>query len=200
MRTFLIIVGILVLVFIIAQVVMAQSNNSIEKYPYDVVKQYEGFEIRKYEARNFSYVSMPRADYKTNSSQGFRMLAGYIFGGNEKEQKIAMTSPVAMDMNEGDSMQMMFMIPAEYNIEDLPNPNNSQVKFKTEPAKLVAAIAFGGWSDDEKIAENKSKLEALLNEAGIEHNGNFSYLGYNPPYELINRRNEVIVELKANQF
>lgn len=200
MKTFLIIVGILALVFIIVQVVMAQSNSKIEKYPYEVVKQYEGFEIRKYEARNFSYVSMPKADYKTNSSKGFRMLAGYIFGGNEKEKKIAMTSPVSMEMNEGDSMQMMFMIPAEYNIEDLPNPNNSQVKFKTEPAKLVAAIEFGGWSSDEKIAANKSKLEALLDKAGIEHNGNFSYLGYNPPYELINRRNEVIVELKANQF
>lgn len=186
--------------FVIVQIVMAQSTKNIEMYPYEVVKSYDGFEVRQYESRNFSYVSMPAASYKTNSSKGFRMLAGYIFGDNEKEEKIAMTSPVAMDMNDNDSMQMMFMIPSEYDINDLPKPKNGEVRFKTEPAKLVAAIQFGGWSSDERIEEHKQLLIALLAKEGIEHNGVFSYLGYNPPYELVNRRNEVIVELKAGQF
>jgi len=29
----------------------------------------------------------------------------------------------------------------------------------------------------------------------LENTGNFEYLGYNPPYQMVNRRNEVIVEL-----
>jgi hypothetical protein len=200
MKIFLITTGVIVLLFLIVQVVMAQTTSNIEMYPYEVLESYDDFEVRKYETRNFSYVSMPAASYKTNSSKGFRMLAGYIFGDNEGDQKIAMTSPVAMDVNDKDSMQMMFMIPAEYNLADLPTPKNGEVKFKTEPAKLVAAIQFGGWSNDDRIEEHKQKLIALLEKEGIEHTGKFSYLGYNPPYEVINRRNEVIVELVASQF
>ena len=55
------------------------------------------------------------------------MLAGYIFGGNETNQKIAMTSPVSMSMN--DSTEMKFMIPSNYELEDLPKPNNENIKF-----------------------------------------------------------------------
>jgi hypothetical protein len=29
----------------------------------------------------------------------------------------------------------------------------------------------------------------------LEHKENFEYLGYNPPYQMINRKNEVLVEL-----
>jgi len=194
------ILGVLVLIFAVAQVILAQTTQKIEEYPYVVVEKRDGYEIRRYESRNFTYVSMPKSDYKTNSSRGFRVLAGYIFGDNEANQKIAMTSPVTMDVSESDSMEMMFLIPAEYQIDELPNPSNRNVKFKTVPAKLVAALQFGGWSNDDKIAKHKAELETLLKRDGIQHNGNFSYFGYNPPYEVVNRRNEIIVELEPGQF
>jgi hypothetical protein len=60
----------------------------------------------------------------------------------------------------------------------------------------MAAITFGGWANDAKIAKYKSKLIALLAENKIKHTHNFSVLGYNPPYEVLVRRNEVIVELE----
>jgi hypothetical protein len=37
----------------------------------------------------------------------------------------------------------------------------------------------------------------LLEKHGLKHRGNFSYMGYNPPYEMLNRRNEVVVELTS---
>ena len=43
------------------------------------------------------------------------MLAGYIFGGNDREQKIAMTSPVVMEMDS--TMTMKFLVPAQYTME-----------------------------------------------------------------------------------
>jgi len=189
------VVVVLVLLFLAVQGVLAQSSSRIEMYPYTVVQQFDDFEIREYEARNFSYVTIPKSSYNEHSSQGFRMLAGYIFGGNDQSQKIAMTSPVSVDMSTPDSTQVMFMIPAEYSMEDLPVPNDARVQFKTEPAKRVAAIRFGGWADDDRLAEYRAKLEGCLLREGIEHNGRFSYLGYNPPYQVIRRRNEVIVEL-----
>jgi hypothetical protein len=36
----------------------------------------------------------------------------------------------------------------------------------------------------------------LLQKESIKTKGNFRYLGYNAPYELFNRRNEMIVAIE----
>jgi len=194
MKTVFITIGVGVLIFITIQVLATRSQNEIETYPYEVVKNYDDFEVRKYEASLFSSVKLSSKNYKSGSNEGFRKLAGYIFGGNDKEQKIAMTSPVAMSLD--DTMTMMFMIPRNLKKEDLPKPNNSQIIFEEVPAKSVAAIRFGGWANDKKIEKYKKQLIKSLKKEGLEFTNRFYYLGYNPPYETVNRRNEVIVELK----
>jgi len=100
-------------------------------------------------------------------------------------------------MSLEDSMTVMFMVPKKFNKETLPQPNQSQIKFREEPAKTVAAITFGGWADDEKIEEYKLKLKAALDGQRIKYTNNFYFLGYNPPYEVLNRKNEIIVELAS---
>ena len=190
-------VAALAALFIILQAFVYRTSNDIEMYPYEVLEEYPEFEIRRYDEANFSYVKLPRSDYRSMSGSGFRMLAGYIFGGNESGEKIAMTSPVAMNME--DSMTMMFMIPRDYDITQMPVPSNASVKFKTEPSKVVAAIRFGGWANDEKISDNAEKLKAMLQANGVDFDGSYSFLGYNPPYEVVNRRNEVIIPLSGYQ-
>jgi hypothetical protein len=170
-----------------------RSQSNIETYPYAVVKKYDAFEIRKYEASLFTTVKMATNEYKEASRKGFSTLAGYIFGGNDKNEKIAMTSPVAMSLD--DSMTMMFMVPRKMTAEMLPKPNASEIQFHEEPQKTVAAISFGGWASDKKIEKYKKLLIAALEKEGIEFNNQFFFLGYNPPFELFNRRNEIIVEL-----
>jgi hypothetical protein len=169
------------------------NRSSIEEYPYSVVKTYDGFEIREYEASLFTSVKMATNKYEEASSSGFRVLAGYIFGNNSDSQKIAMTSPVAMTMN--DSMTMMFMVPRNLKKDELPKPNDSRITLQEEPAKTVAAIKFSGWANNEKLEKYKQKLSDLLVAENIAHTGKFIYLGYNPPYDVVNRRNEVIVEI-----
>lgn len=193
MKTTLIIFLLLIGVFAIGQAWVSKASKNIEEYSYKVLNSYEGFEIRAYESANFAYVTMPQQTYKESSGQGFRMLAGYIFGGNETGEKIAMTSPVSMSMK--DSVSMKFMVPKSYKLSDLPKPDNSEVKFKSEPGKKMAAIQFGGWANDEKIAQYTDELRNHLEDQGIEHLNNFSFLGYNPPYEITNRRNEIVVEM-----
>jgi hypothetical protein len=184
--------GTLILVFVIVQLFALKTQKDIETYPYKVVKKYEQFEIRKYESRLFTSVTLPTNQYKNASGNGFSILAGYIFGNNKTNEKIAMTSPVAMSLE--DSMTMMFMVP-EKNKESLPEPNSKQIKFHEEPAKTVAAITFGGWADQEKINHYKSELIDALKSNNIPYTQKFFFLGYNAPYETYNRRNEVIVEL-----
>ena len=156
-------------------------------------KSYGNFEIRSYEASLFTSVNLPMKNYKKGSSEGFSILAEYIFGGNDKNEKISMTSPVTVSLE--DTMTMMFLVPKKFNKESLPKPNQSKVEFREEPKKTVAAITFGGWADDENIEIYKNQLISLLKKEGIKHTNKFSFLGYNPPFEVFNRKNEVIVEL-----
>ncbi len=193
MKILLILTGIVVLAFAVVQFFAMRGQNNIETYPYTVDKKYDTFEIRSYEASLFTSVKLSTNEYKKASSKGFSILAGYIFGGNEREEKIAMTSPVAMSLE--DSVTMMFMVPKKFKKETLPQPNQSRIEFREEPAKTVAAITFGGWSDDEKIQKYKQQLEAALDAEGITYTNRFYFLGYNPPYEVFNRKNEIIVEL-----
>lgn len=189
----ILVAGILLIVFIILQAFVSNSTTKTETISYKVLKEYNGFEIRLYPDVNFSVVTMPKKSYKEVSGSGFRVLAGYIFGGNEDKKSIAMTTPVSMEM--GDTMRMKFMIPEAYEIKDLPKPNDSTIQFETQSQRIIAALRFGGWANDEKLAEKQQELSDLLAKEGIKHTGKFTFLGYNPPFEVINRRNEMTVEV-----
>lgn len=193
MTVIIVMLGVLGSFFLLLQIFSAKSQRDIETYPYELVNSFETFEIRNYEASLFTSVRIPSNEYKKVSSTGFSILANYIFGNNKEKQKIAMTSPVAMTLE--DTVTMMFMVPKEMNRDNLPQPNNSDIKFVEEPAKTVAVIRFGGWADDTKINKYKQQLIAALDEKGINHTNKFYFLGYNPPYEILNRRNEIMVEL-----
>ena len=194
MKILLTIFGVILLIFIIFQLFAINGQKNIETYSYDVTKKYDAFEIRNYEASLFTYVKLSGNKYRDESSKGFSILAGYIFGGNDKNEKIAMTSPVAMSLE--DSMTMKFMVPKKFKKETLPKPDQSEIKFQEEPKKTVAAIAFSGWANDEKIEKYKQKLKSALDAKEIPYTNRFFFLGYNPPYEIFNRKNEIIVELK----
>lgn len=194
MKIVFIVFGVIVALFIASQIFFMSSQKNIEQYPFKVVKTYDNFEIRNYEATLFTSVKLATSEYDKASSQGFSVLAGYIFGGNEKEEKIAMTSPVAMTLEENTTM--MFMVPKKYTKENLPTPNDASIEFKEMPAKKMAAITFGGWANNKKIESYKKKLTEALDKEGIKYSNNFLFLGYNAPFEVFNRKNEVIVELE----
>lgn len=196
MKIVLILLGILLLAFTVVQLFGLYSQHNIETYAYTTEKTYDTFEIRKYDATLFTSVQVGSGNYKEASSKGFSVLAGYIFGDNARNEKIAMTSPVAMSLE--DSTTMYFMVPKKFQKETLPTPNQSGISFTTEPAKRVAAIAFKGWANDEKIARYRAQLTTALDKAGIPYTNRYYFLGYNAPYEVFGRKNEIIVELLQN--
>ena len=146
MKVLKIIIVIIILSFVVIQIFAINSQMNIETYPYTVKKKYDKFEIRNYEASLFTSVKISTNEFKNASRQGFSILAGYIFGENDKNEKIAMTSPVSMSLE--DSMTVMFMVPKKNKKEALPQPNESHIEFREEPAKTVASINFGGWAND----------------------------------------------------
>lgn len=193
MKTTLIITIIILAIMIITQSFVAKSTKNTEEHAYTVLKVYDQFEVRKYAPALFSGVKLASKGYRESSGTGFRVLAGYIFGGNEKNQQIAMTTPVVMQL--GDSTKMYFKVPDGYTLEKLPQPNDSNIVFEQQEEKIMAAIRFSGWASDEKIKHYTAVLKEALIKENLAHTNAFRFLGYNPPYELVNRRNEVAVEL-----
>lgn len=187
-------IGVIVVLFLIYRGFFRTSSSGIEQYTYTVLDTIGDVEIRRYPSAEFSVVQTYGSSYRERSRQGFSRLAGYIFGGNEANQNIAMTSPVMMDLQ--DSGNMSFLLPKRWSIESLPAPNDDRIHFKKEPEKVVAAIRFSGWASDSRNDKFASRLSEVLANHGIAHSGKFMLLGYNPPYEVINRRNEIIVELE----
>jgi len=194
MKTAIIVLVIIIIAFTFFQLYFIYAQRNIETYPYTVKKKYKRFEIRSYESTLFTSVKLSTKGYKNSSSKGFSILAGYIFGDNDRNEKISMTSPVSMSLE--DSMTMMFMVPKKFNKDILPKPNQSGIEFKEEPAKTVAAIRFNGWANDSKIEKYKQNLKAALDAEGIKYTNRFYFFGYNAPFEVFNRKNEVIVELQ----
>jgi hypothetical protein len=103
-----------------------------------------------------------------------------------------MTTPVQMDINDSVST-MSFVMPSAYTKENLPKPNDPNVQIKNTPDEYVAVIRFGGYASDKDLKFYSEKLQNLLKENGITSFGNYRFLGYNPPFQFIGRRNEIIV-------
>jgi hypothetical protein len=193
MKIAMILLVSILIAFTSVQLYLINGQRNIERYPYVVNKKYKRFEIRTYETTLFTSVKLSTKGYRNSSSKGFSILAGYIFGNNERNEKISMTSPVSMSLE--DSTTMMFMVPKKFNKDMLPKPNQSGIEFKEEPAKTVAAIGFGGWANDAKIEKYKQQLKAALDAEGIKYSNRFYFFGYNAPFEVFSRKNEIIVEL-----
>ena len=194
MKTVIILLVAILIAFTLVQLYFMYLQRNIERYAYVVKKKYKQFEIRSYEATLFTSVKLSTKGYKNSSSKGFSILAGYIFGNNERNEKIAMTSPVSMSLE--DSTTMMFMVPKKFNKDMLPKPNQSGIEFKEEPAKTMAAISFSGWANDIKIEKYRQNLKAALDAEGLKYTNRFYFFGYNAPYEVFNRKNEIVVELQ----
>lgn len=178
---------------IFSQIRTNASVRDTQTPKYEILKTFDQFEIRKYPEMIMASASLGSGEYSDLSSKGFRTVASYIFGDNDDKKKISMTSPVVSTI--GKDMKMSFIMPSEYEIEQLPNPNNKNVKIQIEKEKTVAVIAFGGFANDSDIKEHTKKLKTLLSKSGIKNTGQVFFYGYNPPYQLFNRTNEIAIEI-----
>jgi len=194
MKIALMIVGIIAAVFIVFQIYTTMSTSKSETQAYKVIQIEKEFEIRHYPSATMALVTSSLKSYRELGNTGFRKLAGYIFGGNKENKRIAMTSPVHMEISDTVS-SMSFVMPTNYNKDNLPQPNNSEIKIKVSEPEYVAALQFGGFATTSRIEKHKAQLKKLLEDKGISYYGNFRYLGYNPPFQLFGRRNEVIVAI-----
>lgn len=182
-------------------------SSRVEQTDYTVVKKMNGYEIREYPAHIVAQTTV-QGSYDESMSSGFRIVAGYIFGGNTKKESIAMTAPVVAQesiamtapvvaTNKGDSQTISFGMPRTYTLETLPTPNDPRVKIVMIPAKKYAVLQFSWYRSDARIKSRQEKLLSALARDGVATEGSTAYAGYNAPWTPPwMTRNEVLVELK----
>ncbi len=188
-------------------------NAGIEEPKYQVVQKLgDGIEVREYESRIAAETTMSSADPDRARSEGFDVIARYIFGANQKKQSIAMTAPVEMAQvgtaiamttpvevqNGTGAMAMRFFMPASYRMDSLPTPTDSRVRLVELPRTRQAVLHFTGSTSDAAIAgKTRQLLEALKTSPWNAVGPTSAYL-YNPPWTLpLLRRNEVMVAVAA---
>jgi len=193
MNKIFLILAVIIGIFFLSQLIMAFQSDKIETPKYTVLKKYDEFEIRQYDTMIIAQTILPSSSYDASSSMGFRRVASYIFGGNDKNESISMTSPVFMEM--GENTKMAFVMPKNYKLEALPKPNSGDVQLIVIEPKKYAVIKFSGYASDEKIKEKSQELQNLISREKLTKVGTFQYLGYNPPWKVIGRKNEIAVEI-----
>jgi hypothetical protein len=192
MKMIIKIIAVSILITLVLQSFTIMATNKTEEQKYSLVHKYNDFEIRFYPSAMIATINSNAKTYRDLSGPGFQKLAGYIFGGNEANTKISMTTPVQMDINDSVST-MSFVMPSAYTKENLPKPNDPSVQIKNTADEYVAVIRFGGYASDKDLKFYSEKLQNLLKENGITSFGNYRFLGYNPPFQFMGRRNEIIV-------
>jgi hypothetical protein len=188
---------------------------AIEEPEYTVVDVTNAYEIRRYAPYLVAEVDVAAASEKSAGGQAFRILAGYIFGDNQPQTKMAMTAPVEMtESNGGQKMQMTapvesygsngtytyaFVMERKYSLDTLPQPNDSRIRIREKPERLVAALRYSGrWSED-NYERHRTELAAALAADGIDAIGPYTLARYNSPFALPwFRRNEVLVEVRPD--
>lgn len=188
---------------------------AIETPKYRVISQDGEFEIRQYEPRIIAEVSVP-GDLDTASGEGFRTLAGFIFGNNhtvnqpevivsaEESHKISMTAPVTIEPEDvGDKFfqskqwRVEFTMPSQYTLKNLPIPNNPAIHIKEIPSRTYAVVRYSGLNTEHRINEETRRLFDWIDNQNLDIKGTPELARYNPPWTLpMLRRNEVLVPIR----
>jgi hypothetical protein len=186
---------ILLGIYFVFQSFIASNALKTEKQKYRSVFKDTELEIRYYPSATMATIYSKGTNYKGVANNGFRKLAGFIFGGNEEKKGISMTAPVRMNMSEKGS-EMSFVMPEKYDETTLPKPNDASIRIHKSAPQHVAVISFSGYATDEKIQLYKHQLEQILVKRNIKIIGDYNFLGYNAPYQFIGRTNEVIIPIE----
>jgi hypothetical protein len=151
---------------------------------YKVLEQDGKFEVRQYPALTL---------VRTASGDGdFMRLFRYISGGNEAEQKIAMTAPVLMK-HEGDGTGMSFIVPKDVAKGKVPAPKDAAVVMDDLPAGRFAVYRYSGGRNEANEQEALGKLRDWVAQQDLEVTGEPLFGYYDPPWiPPFMRRNEVM--------
>ena len=193
-----------------ANAAAAETRNGYEMPPYRVERTDGAVQVRAYAPHILAEVTVP-GERSAAIGRGFRVLAGYIFGGNVSKAKVAMTVPVAQSglpsetiamtapvaqSGAGKAWVVQFMMPSSYTLATLPKPKDASIRFVTAAPERRAVLQFSGIPGAAALDQRTAQLRAWAAAQGITLGAGPHYYFYDAPLTLPwNRRNEVAFTL-----
>lgn len=194
------------LIALLLLALMPLFASATEEPRYEVVRPIaDGIELRRYAPYVVAEVVLD-ARAADAGGQAFPILAGYIFGKNKGQRrlemtapvtqsaaplKMAMTAPVTQSPAEGGT-RVQFVLPSDVSLATAPEPLDSRVRLREEPAATWAVIRYSGTWSQANYSEHLAKLRAALAAAGLPTEGEPVWARYNgPTTPWFMRRNEV---------
>jgi len=153
----------------------------------------DSVEIRRYGPRIAAETTVNDNEDRARGV-GFRRLADYIFGANERDDTISMTAPVAQARGTDGRWTIRFFMPSKWTMDTLPAPDSEDVTLVTAPGETVAVLRFSGDRGPKAVAARTDELTRTLLDNGIEPVGDAVAWFYDPPWTLpFRRRNEIAI-------
>ena len=195
------------------------SVAGVETPGFELIEARDGYEVREYAPHIVAEVTVS-SPFRQGMNDGFRQLADYIFGNNrlagESEgasQEIAMTAPViereapgveiamtapVQEQSDGEERRIVsFVMPREYTMDTLPQPNNPAIRLVEKPAIRYAVLTFSGSVSESVMRKRKAELMALAERDELRHTGQPMLCQYDPPWTPpFMRKNEIWLQLE----
>jgi len=212
--TFGLVVTLFMLVFL--SFILTDRAMATEEPTFHLSLQDGAFEVRDYPSLIVAEVNI-QGDRNEAATAGFKLLAGYIFGANQRREKVAMTASVVQSQTQGETIAMTapviqtpapphdsaptwtirFVMPHRYALNDLPVPNDPRVVLKLVPPERFAVHRFSGLAHEADVAEKTAELMAFATKRQLRAAGLPSLARYNPPWTpWFMRRNEVLLPIE----
>ncbi|MCC7336639.1 MAG: heme-binding protein [Pirellulaceae bacterium] len=184
------------LVLALAYLGWSTSRGGYESASYRTIESELSFEIREYP--KLKLVTTPMNFDSQGNDGSFMRLFRFISGGNSKQQKVAMTTPVFMDQQQNDSAgRMAFVVPSQVASDGVPLPLDQDIEIKERQAGLFAVVRFAGRINEQTIRKQERELRQWMEARGVAGECELDVAGYDPPWipgPL--RRNEILVRIK----
>jgi hypothetical protein len=202
MKNWLLIALILTIIGGGASMLANAKKPKYETPVYTVKNSTASFEVRQYKPLVIAEITTV-GERKEAINEGFMILAGYIFGKNDKEVKLPMTTPVGQyglsEDKDNDQWVTEFIMPKGYTKETLPKPTNTNIRFIDLPASTWAVFQFSGNPTTAELKKRSDDLKAALKATGmptVMAGIPVCYAFYNPPFTpWFLRRNEVMIRV-----
>lgn len=195
---------------VIASIIMCPVNAmAIEEAKYTIVMNDGQFEIRDYVPHIVAEVVID-ATLEEAGNIAFNRLFRYISGSNRPRSKITMTAPVSQEARSKKiamtapvgqrpaigGWAVSFAMPASYDMETLPEPDDPDINIRQVPATRMAAIRYSGFWSESDYLRNKEALEEWIKKRRLTATGMAVWARYNPPFTpWFMRRNEILIPI-----
>jgi hypothetical protein len=198
------------LLALLVLVAMPLFSHAVEEPKYQVVRQFDNVELRRYAPYVVAEVVLD-ATSDDAGRRAFPILAGYIFGKNKGEKKFAMTAPVTQSAAPlkremtapvtqtavPGGMRVQFVLPEGVTLESAPEPLDPRVQLRLVPATQWATIRYSGTWSQANYDEHLGRLRETLAAAGVATQGKPVFARYNGPMTpWFMRRNEIWLEVR----